>query len=159
MQAAAKKINEQQQLLQKNINILDKLILSLNEPFEELDQQVEKELVTLSISIAQQIIRREIKIDPGQIMAVIREALEVLPVASRNIKISLHPEDAALVEQLSSASQDIRQWQLVEDPTLMRGGCTVTTDTSRIDATVESRLAAIFSQILGGEREQDQSQT
>lgn len=159
MQAAAKKINEQQVDLQGKMNVLEKLIVSLHEPFEELDRDVEQELVTLSIAIAKQIIRREIKLDPGQIMAVIREALDVLPVSSRNIRISLHPDDAALVEELSSVSNESRQWQTVEDPTLMRGGCTVSTDTSRIDASVESRLAALFSQILGGEREQDQPET
>ena len=157
MQAAAKKILEQEQVLKNKMKYLDELVMSLNEPFEKLDQEVEKELVTLAIAIAKQIIRREIKIDPGQIMAVIRQALECLPVSSRNIKIALHPEDSALVQELSTISEENEQWQLVEDPTLMRGGCRLTTATSRIDASVESRLAAIFSQILGGEREQDKS--
>ena len=157
MQAAAKKIAEQEQVLRNKMKYLDELVMSLHEPFEELDQEVEKELVTLAIAIAKQIIRREINIDPAQIMAVIRQALECLPVSSRNITIALHPEDSALVQELSTGSEENKQWQLVEDPTLMRGGCRLTTATSRIDASIESRLAAIFSQILGGEREQDKS--
>lgn len=151
MAEAAKVVNQQRQTVMH----LEQLLCTLNEPFDELDQQVEQELVALAVAIAQQIIRREIKIDPGQIMAVIREALEVLPSASRNIKIALHPEDAALVNQLTTVANENQQWSLLEDPTLMRGGCKVTTDTSRIDASIESRLAAIFAQIMGGEREQD----
>lgn len=151
MAEAAKVVNKQRQ----TVRHLEQLLCTLNEPFDELDRQVEQELVTLAIAIAQQIIRREIKINPDQIMAVIREALEVLPSASRNIKISLHPEDASVVNQLNTISSENQQWLLVEDATLMRGGCKVTTDTSQIDASIESRLAAIFAQILGGEREQD----
>ncbi len=153
MAEAAKVVAKQRQ----TVRHLEQLLCTLNDPFDELDQQVEQELVTLAVAIAQQIIRREIKIDPGQIMAVIREALEALPGASRNIKIALHPEDASLVNQLTTGSKENQPWSLIEDPGLMRGGCRVTTDTSRIDATIENRLAAICAQILGGEREQDKS--
>jgi len=157
--AAEKLITEKEQELVSKLNYFQQLLFTLNEPFEELDQQVEQELVTLAVAIAKQIIRREINIDQGQIMAVIREALEVLPASSRNVKIALHPEDAGVVRELSSVAENNMQWTLVEDPSLMRGGCKVTTSTSQIDASIESRLAAIFSQILGGEREQDQPGT
>ena len=159
MQAAEKKLAAKENELAKSVGHMQQLLCSLNEPFDELDQQVEQELVTLAVTIAKQIIRREIKIDPGQIMAVIREALEALPASSRNVKIALHPEDAKIVRELSSVSDENQQWMLVEDPSLMRGGCKVRTNTSQIDASVESRLAAIFAQILGGEREQDQPAT
>jgi len=155
MAEATKVVNQQRQI----VGQLQQLLRSLNEPFEELDTQVEQELVALAIAIAQQIIRREIKVNPDQIMAVIREALEVLPASARNIKVALHPQDAALVKQLSTVSEENQQWLLIEDPALMRGGCKVTTDASQIDASIESRLAAIFSQILGGEREQDKPAT
>jgi len=155
MAAAAQVVNKQRQAVAH----LEQLLHALNEPFSELDKQVEEELVTLAISIAKQIIRREIKINPDQIMAVIREALDALPTASRNIKIFLHPEDALLVNELSTVKKDNKPWLLIDDPTLMRGGCKVTTDMSQIDASVESRLAAIFAQILGGEREQDKPAT
>jgi flagellar assembly protein FliH len=43
-------------------------------------------------------------------------------------------------------------WEIVEDPTLTRGGCEVETDDSRVDATVERRLAQVISNLFGGER-------
>lgn len=150
--AAAEKVKQQ---YAQQIKHFEQLLLTLNEPFKELDQQVEEELVALAVAIAKQIIRRELKTDPRQVMAVIREALATLPASSRNVKIALHPEDAAFVQSLSKVPEENQTWVLVEDPTLMPGGCKVTTDTSRIDASIESRLAAIFAQILGGEREQD----
>jgi flagellar assembly protein FliH len=41
---------------------------------------------------------------------------------------------------------------MVEDPVMARGGCQVTTTTSRIDARLETRVGAILSELLGTER-------
>ncbi|MGH8314622.1 MAG: FliH/SctL family protein, partial [Steroidobacterales bacterium] len=45
-----------------------------------------------------------------------------------------------------------RAWQIVEDPVMARGGCEVVSATSRVDARIETRLAAILSELLGSER-------
>jgi len=45
--------------------------------------------------------------------------------------------------------------EIKEDPTLARGGCKVETDTSQIDASMESRIAEIAAEVLGGERRDD----
>ena len=37
----------------------------------------------------------------------------------------------------------------------IRGGCKVLTDTSQIDASVESRLNAVIASVLGGQRKAD----
>ncbi len=134
---------------------LDALLAALARPFEELDEEVEQELVRLALAIAQQLVRREIKADPGQIVAIAREALAALPVGARAVRLHLHPEDAQLVAEVLSLGEGRRPWELVEDPVLTRGGCRVVTESSRIDATVEARLAALAAAVLGGEREGD----
>ncbi len=133
----------------------DRLLQALHKPFEELDEQVEQELVTLSISLVRQLVRRELRADPGQVIAVVREAMALLPVASRNIRVHLHPEDAALVREALSVSDDERSWVIVEDPVLSRGGCKVNTDYSQVDASLETRMVQFFAQVFGGERESD----
>lgn len=134
---------------------LERLLQALSKPFEELDEQVEQELVALSISLVRQLVRRELRADPGQVIAVVREAMSLLPVASRNIRVHLHPEDAALVREALSVSEDERTWSIVEDPVLSRGGCKVSTDYSQVDASLESRLSQFFAQVFGGQRESD----
>lgn len=136
---------------------MEQLLRTLSAPFELLDEQVENELATLAIALARQIIRREFKADPGEIVPVVRAAINALPVAARHPQVYLHPEDAAFIRQTLSLSGEHEHWKLIDDPTLTRGDCRVTTDNSRIDATVESRLRAIVAQALGGEREEDQS--
>lgn len=141
--------------IQAQAHRLMQIITVLHEPLSQLDDQIEQELVSLSIAIARQIVRRELKIDPDQIVAVVREAVASLPVGSRNIHLHLHPEDAVLVRSALSLSGNDKTWRLVEDPILTRGGCKVITDISQIDATIDTRLAAIAATILGGVREDD----
>ncbi|HHM04471.1 MAG TPA: flagellar assembly protein FliH [Gammaproteobacteria bacterium] len=127
----------------------------LQEPLAALDEQVEEELLALTLTVARHLIRRELSTDPGQVVAVIREALAALPASARDVCLHLHPADAALVRDTLAEAQGSSAWRIAEDPALQRGGCRVTTPDSRIDASVEKRLAAVAAQLLGGEREDD----
>lgn len=152
-QEAGWRAGEQQ--LRERVERLDSLIGDLARPFEALDAQVEQELVGLAMALARQIVRREIRLDPTQIIAVVREAVSVLPVAAREVRVHLHPEDAAVIRQYLAPTENERAWQVVEDPVMMRGGCQVVTPTSRVDARLETRLGKVLSQLLGGERASD----
>ena len=133
---------------------LDELLNALAHPFDELDGTVEKQLVELAMAVVKQLFRREIRIDPSHVIGVVREAIQVLPVASRNIRVHLHPEDAKLVLESLSPTDGERAWQVVEDPLIARGGCQVNTDNSHVDAQAETRLEAVISAVIGDERQQ-----
>ncbi|MEM7280103.1 MAG: flagellar assembly protein FliH [Pseudomonadota bacterium] len=142
---------EQQQWLTR----LEQLLNTIASPLSGLDEEVEHQLVHLCIVIAKQLVRRELKADPKQILGVVREALKILPVASSDVQIHLHPEDAELIrETLTKPGQEFA-WKVIEDPMLTRGGCHVTSHASRIDARVESRIGKIFAELLSGDRESD----
>jgi len=141
--------------IQEKLQRFDGLLDALDRPFEQLDQQVEDEIVTLVISMVRQLIRREVKLDPGQIVGVVREALGILPISARNIRVVLHPEDADLVREAYTLGEHDQKWQIVEDPVIQRGGCRIHTDTSQIDATLDSRLSSLIAPLLAGERSRD----
>jgi len=136
---------------------VERLMATLETPLKELDEQVERELVDLVISMVRQLVRREIRMEPSHIIGIVRESLSILPVSSRNIRVHLHPEDARLVREIYDMSDKEQGWKVVEDPVLARGGCRVVTETSQIDATLESRLAAMVTHLMGGERDEDDS--
>jgi flagellar assembly protein FliH len=129
------------------------MFYDLAKPFEELDAEVERELLTLAMALARHIVRRELKADPTQIIGIIREAIAALPVAARDVRVHLHPEDAAVVRQNLAPTENERAWGIIEDPVMARGGCQITTATSRIDARLETRLGAILSELMGTERQ------
>lgn len=132
-----------------------RLMGALSEPFKTLDEEVEKELVKLCIGMASQIIRREIKMDAGQVIAAVREAINILPLSSQKVSLFLHPEDAELVRSVLTLDDSSSAWTIVEDPLITRGGCKIDTDVSHVNATIESRLAAVVANIFGDERNRD----
>ncbi len=131
----------------------DQLLRALSNPFDRLDEEVEKELVELAIAMTKQLFRREIRINPAHVIGVVREAIRLLPVASRNVHVHLHPEDAALVRDTLTPAENEPAWSIVEDPLIERGGCNVTTDNSRVDASNEKRLQAAIRSLNGDERQ------
>jgi flagellar assembly protein FliH len=138
--------------LKARIQKLDKLLQFMGRPLEELDADVEKMLLQLTLTVGKQLARRELRIDPSQVIAIIRESLQELPTAARQARVHLHPEDATIVRERLAEPTSERAWTIVEDPTMSRGGCIVKTETSRIDARLESRINTIIANVLGDER-------
>lgn len=145
--------NQIDQMTESLVGIMNSLV----NPTAQMEDRVEEELVKLSVLIAKQIVRRELKSDPGQVIAVVREALSILPSASQNVKVHLNPADAELVRKIIPSNAGERKWEIVEDPVLSPGSCQVETDTSQVDASFEARLAAIAAELLGNERRQNES--
>lgn len=142
----------------EKVALLAGLVDTLAEPLNALDDEVVGSTAELAILIAKHLVRRELKIDPGEIVAVVRDTMQHLPVAARNPRIRMHPDDIEIVESALAIGEESRSWRMQPDPLVTRGGCIVETEASRIDASVESRLAAIVSKMFGGEREGDRAQ-
>jgi flagellar assembly protein FliH len=138
--------------LKAQVARLDGMFSQLAKPFHELDAQVEQQLTHLALTIARQLVRRELRIDPAQVIAVVRETVALLPAAARDVRVHMHPEDAAVVREKLAAPGAERAWTIVEDPVMSRGGCRITTDTAQIDARLETRINAVISALLGDER-------
>jgi flagellar assembly protein FliH len=140
---------------ERRIHGLRQVLDALAEPLRDLDQEVESTLIDLVVLVARQLIRRELKTSPGEIVAALREALPRLPMAARHPRIHMHPDDIELVRDALGLDEDQKAWRLEPDPRISRGGCLVETESSFIDATVEARLSAAIARMLGGEREGD----
>ncbi len=138
--------------IKTRVRRLDSVLAALSEPVAELDDDVQQQLLLLALAIGKQLARREIKSNPDEIIPLIRESIGRLPASAREVRVYLHPEDAALVREHLTAPTAERAWTLVEDPTQSRGGCIVRTETSQIDQRVESRVNAIVSSLMGDER-------
>lgn len=137
----------------ERVERFDELLRALARPFDELDDTIEKQLVELAVTMVRQLFRREVRIEPTHVIGVVREAIQLLPIASRNVQVHLHPEDATLVRESLSPAEGELAWGIVEDPLITRGGCKVTTENSQVDATAEARLQAVINAVAGDERQ------
>jgi flagellar assembly protein FliH len=144
----AKRIGE----VDVKVAALEAILGTLARPLDELDATIETELTRLALAIAKHLVRRELKIDPTQIIGIIRHTLSLLPLSARNIRIHLHPDDAAIVRERLARASGEQEWQLAEDPLMARGGCRLTTDNSSVDARFEASVSAVIAGLLGEDR-------
>ena len=131
---------------------LEQLMAHLFEPIAEQDTQIEKSLVDLVQHITKQVIQRELTIDSTQIEHVMREALKLLPLGVGNVRLYINPQDFEQVKALRERHEET--WRIVEDEALLPGGCRVETEHSRIDATIETRVARVMDKLLDQLHEQ-----
>lgn len=117
-------------------------------PLDALDAAVEQELAHLALTVARRVIAHELSTRPELIVQVVRQAAAALPAATRELRVRLHPDDLALLRELDAAET---HWQLVADPALARGDCLLESERSRLDARLETRLAALIDAVLGDE--------
>ncbi|MVW76261.1 flagellar assembly protein FliH [Pseudomonas xionganensis] len=138
--------------LAARIKGLETLMQQLFEPIAEQDQQLESAMVNLLSHMVRQVIQRELAMDSSQIRQVLSEALKLLPMGTENVRIHLNPQDFELIKALRERHEE--SWRILEDESLLPGGCRVETELSRIDATVETRMHQAIKQLFEQQREQ-----
>lgn len=153
--AAQPQIDARLRELDAQISNFRSALDALARPLALMDSQVQEQLAELAVGIARQLLRRELRTDPSQVISVVRETVALLPAAARDVRVQLHPEDAALLRERLVAPQVESAWTILEDPVMSRGGCRVTAEAAEIDARVETRLSAVMSALLGDERAQE----
>ncbi|MBM5460615.1 flagellar assembly protein FliH [Pseudomonas sp. P66] len=137
---------EAETALKAKLASLERLMSNLLEPIAEQDNQIEKSLVSLVAHMAREVIGRELRSDSSQIGQVLREALKLLPMGAENIRIHINPQDFEQAKALRERHEE--RWKLLEDETLLPGGCRIETDHSRIDASMETRIEKALAQLF-----------
>ncbi|QKV65688.1 flagellar assembly protein FliH [Pseudomonas sp. 43A] len=131
---------------------LEQLMANLFEPIAEQDTQIEKSLVDLVQHITKQVIKRELAIDSSQIEHVMRDALKLLPLGVENVRLYVNPQDFEQAKALRERHEE--NWRIVEDESLLPGGCRVETEHSRIDASIETRVTQVMAKLFDQLHEQ-----
>lgn len=150
-QAAGLAAAEEQVVAQ--VDALTTVLNALARPMRELDRQVEDELLELVRAVARQLIRRELRTEPGEVVGVIRAGLDALPTAASDVVVTLHPEDAALVRERLQPSEGETPWKIQADPILERGSCRIATTNSQVDGRLETRLGRVIAGLFDDERD------
>jgi flagellar assembly protein FliH len=126
---------------------LEGLIEALGFPFHDLDQAVAEELAELAIALASHLVRREIAAHAAELAQTVRDCIETLPIAARDVTVHMHPDDVALVSGELGDNPE-RAWRLEPDRNLARGDLRVQSPTSQIDGRLETRMREIISAAL-----------
>jgi flagellar assembly protein FliH len=131
--------NFKRSLLQQNAAQFGALIQQFDEQLDALEFDMARSITRVAASIAQQVVRDELKTHTERIARVAHEAVVAVLLSARHIVVQVNPQDHALVEQGASEVITARGARLVSDATIERGGCRVLTDVGTIDARIEAR--------------------
>ncbi|MFO7718487.1 MAG: FliH/SctL family protein [Desulfohalobium sp.] len=113
------------------------------------DRQKE-DLVHLALVIAQQVIGQEVQTNAEAIVGVVESALKsALETDSHHIRVN--PEDLAVVQEhkplFLANVHGLKEISVEADTNVSRGGCIIESDMGEVDATIETLLASIESQL------------
>ncbi len=97
------------------------------------------------VAVARRVIGHELRLSPELIVKAVRQAVSALPASTRELRVYVHPDDLRLLE--GPAASDAH-WKLFADPLLARGDCRLESERSRLDARVETRLAAVVDAVF-----------
>lgn len=123
---------------------------SATQALEALGQSLAERTTALAIAIARQIVRDELAARPEAVLAVVAEALSLMPAEGPRLQVLVNPQDAALVAQHLEHHAAPESWRLVEDSTVSRGGCRLQGPCGDVDATLESRWQRVLESLEAG---------
>ncbi|KXF81305.1 flagellar assembly protein FliH [Enterovibrio coralii] len=143
-------LSDGQQLIEARCGHLDTMLSKLAFPIEQINHQVEQQMVELVLHLAKSVIQTEVQTNPQVILNTLREAVNALPMAGRQVTIYLHPEDMDIVTSAHSVeSLRDREWRLIAEPSLNRGDIQVACGDSVVDYRIEDRISQALSRFAG----------
>lgn len=121
----------------------------LHLPLESVSEQLQAELILLSVSLARSVLNVELETNTNVIFQALSEGLKVLPIAEKNYQIFLNPDDIELVKSHFSEEEiEKHNWHFIASPDMQRGGCDIVTDTNAVDVSVEKRTRDVIDRFL-----------
>jgi flagellar assembly protein FliH len=137
----SKELEEKINLLQQSIKKVD----SINELFEEKILSIEKELISVALDIAKEVIQKEVSENSKEIAHNLAKALMDDIKDATKIQIKVNPKDAGYLKE-----QNFQNVEIIEDEAVKEGGVVIISDIGNIDAQILQRFKAVKEAILEG---------
>lgn len=144
LEAGHKAGNEQaRQATEQLLTLADECAASI----ASIEQEMGQALISLSIRIAEQVLRSTLDQQPEKILDLIRDITHIDGEKDAILKLRLNPADIDLVQKYLQQEPSIGQWRLSPDPAIERGGCVAETSLGDIDATLQTRWARVIASL------------
>ncbi len=113
---------------------------------DSLAQQSRRDMLRLVMAVAEQIIRREVGVDPQVVMTIIENALQA-SVRADQYRVRISPADLERVSERKplflAGISGLKNLSFEADATITPGGCRVDSELGDVDATLETQLETI----------------
>ena len=121
---------------------------SFSSTLDNLDFRLADMVLELALDVARQVVAGELAAHPERILDVVNLALKQMAETSREARLLLNPDDAALVRPHPDQVLNKNRLRIVEDVRIVRGGCLIETSQGDLDATLPARWRQVV-QVLG----------
>ncbi|MCX6138826.1 MAG: FliH/SctL family protein [Ignavibacteriales bacterium] len=142
---------ERQRSIIKALVQLETLMASIKKEFTHLQSQSEEIMMRFALSIAELVVKRQVRLDNTIVLAQIKEALRRV-VGVEHIKVRVHPSDEAMVREqratIMANSDSLRDIVIEGDPKVEAGGCILESDSGNVDARLSTQLKKIEAALL-----------
>ncbi|MDZ7593764.1 MAG: flagellar assembly protein FliH [Thiobacillus sp.] len=130
---------------------IKQLAESFGTTLDNFDFRLADMVLELSLDVARQVVAGELAVRPERILDVVNLALKQMAETSREARLLLNPDDAALVRPHLDQVLDKNRLRIVEDVRIVRGGCLIETAQGDLDATLPGRWRQVV-QVLGSNK-------
>jgi len=120
----------------------------LSAPLEQLDQEVNEQLIALATQIARIMIARELTVNRDGLRQIATEAMQAMPVATRELTLFCHPDDQPLMQELAESHPRL-QITITADEQIQPGGLVVESGAAQVDAQLANRWADLIDNLIG----------
>lgn len=134
---------------------LEHLLGELLIPIQRHQDELETALVNLTTVLARAVVFRELSLDSSHIVEVVRRAMASLPSTTENVRVHIHPDDFQWVSEVAGKFEAATS--IVEDASVLRGGCKLETRHSLVDFTVEKRFQKAVQGMLEKQLDPDKT--
>jgi flagellar assembly protein FliH len=136
------------QEMEQSCGRMKQLAESFGNTLDNLDFRLADMVLALALDVARQVVAGELAAHPERILDVVNLALKQMAETSREARLLLNPEDAALVRPHLEQVLDKNRLRIVEDVRIVRGGCLIETSQGDLDGTLPARWRQVV-QVLG----------
>jgi flagellar assembly protein FliH len=130
---------------------MKQMVESFSITLDNLDFRLADMVLELALDVARQVVAGELAVRPERILDVVNLALKEMAETSREARLLLNPDDAALVRPHLDQVLDKNRLRIVEDVRIERGGCLIETAQGDLDATLPARWRQVV-QVLGSNK-------
>ena len=131
-------MKEKISLLENSIQKLDKI----NETFEEKILSVEKELISVALDIAKEVIQKEVSKESENIAYKLAKSLMEDIKEATKIKLKVNPKDAEFLKD------KFKNVEVIPDDAIKEGGVVIISDLGNIDAQINERFEAVKKAVM-----------
>lgn len=105
---------------------------------QNIVDEVEQQLVELSLGIAKKVLMQEIQAERYEIDPIIKEALSRFPTAT-DVRVHLNPDDLARCK-LAAGAEQADGANFIADPAVRPGECLVETSHGTVESSIEEHV-------------------